>query len=368
MQLSGWILPNGNNGGIIMADNNKWADEQPPYSTVPQGTTLTNVTHGTGPNALVDVFDSHPNFAICQSVPPGEVPIDDELAIPLENCPRCPAVSGELFNNKIMNDAFQDALGKQLDTSNVDNLLTSFNMFYEIINTSSIYDDAPTNWQTDFAYNKLKELFGLCIQNERILKDNNEYIQRMFDITKRMIELAKQEDSDEREFYFSTDLAGLQRLLDLRLEALYTLERMAPCLEITSEQSNYLGSMIAVITAEQLLLNGAISVSEFDAYAGIADGNRTFKKYGNSQANIDSILPHSVLPVNLINSQSAIDQAGFLYQISSSSDSSSVNFHLKKLNPNNTLVWEQVYDGLNGGPDSAKSIVIDDNNFIGIGV
>ncbi len=112
-----------------------------------------------------------------------------------------------------------------------------------------------------------------------------------------------------------------------------------------------------------MLLNGSIGYLDFYNYAGITNSNRTFKKFGNSQANIDSIISLPSSPsVTMV--QTVSDDAGFSYQISTVTDNNSVNYHLTKFDTNSTIIWEQIYDGLNGGADSAKLIAIDDNNFI----
>ncbi|MBP6412716.1 MAG: T9SS type A sorting domain-containing protein [Bacteroidia bacterium] len=347
----------------LNANHNKWADEQAPLTTTPNGNTLTDLHHGMGPNTYIDVIDNFPDFATCENALEPSEPNEEERGIPLEYCPRCPHITSDNFSQRSMNDAFHDALSKQLDTSNLDNLLTSFNMFYDILMTSTTFEESRINWESDFAYNKLKELFGLCIQNGRIAKTNSAYSEKMLEAIQRMITLSKEKDEDIREFYFWTDYAGVQRLLNLRDDALYTLERTAPCLNLTKEQVDFLTYLISEITAEQMLLNGSIGYLDFYNYAGITNSNRTFKKFGNSQANIDSIisLPSST-SVTMV--QTVSDDAGFSYQISTVTVSSSVNYHLTKFDVNSGIVWEQIYDGLNGGVDSAKLMAIDDNNFI----
>ncbi|MBL0046481.1 MAG: T9SS type A sorting domain-containing protein [Bacteroidetes bacterium] len=140
---------------------------------------------------------------------------------------------------------------------------------------------------------------------------------------------------------------------------------MAPCLKLKEEQIKFLNNWISQIETEQLLKSGAISLFEFDDYIKIqSSGNREFKTIGNTQANIDTIIETFVSPVVPLIHQTVYDNLGNIYSVSSNMDSVSLNYHITKTDSTNSIIWEQIFDGKNGGADSSYAILMDDNSFL----
>lgn len=361
-----WSWINGER--ILPAHNNKWDNidpsVSPPYNTT-TGLSLTDLHKGGGGSGNVKVIDYTPNFNSCVNGPTSSETGDyGERGIPLSYCPRCPDINGDNFSYTPMREAIETSLEASVDTINPNSFYDAFNMFNEIMNTLSTYEEDRINWNSEFAYLKMKELFGTLVREDRIvpLDESNEYCIKLIEVEKRMIELSREKDDDFHEFYYTIDLATTLRLIGNYQSALDVLNALAPCLKLDDAQVKFLDNWLASIQAEQLLKTGLIGIFDFDNYAGMNTSNREFKKIGNTQANIDTVVHLSELPPMPINQQFALDNSNFKYSISSRFDSVSVNYHIKKSDWNNNLVWEQDFDGRNKGIDSIKAILIDDNN------
>ncbi|MBL0046789.1 MAG: T9SS type A sorting domain-containing protein [Bacteroidetes bacterium] len=366
-----WINPAGSSTRILPAHNNKWYDEPAPYITSPNhnntGIPLSVLHKGGGGSGFIDVIDDSPNYKACTTGPIISIPNSiNERSLPLGYCPKCPKISGEIFTDKSMPEALKLSLEEFSDTLNPDNLANSFKMFYEIANTSTTYEEERINWNSEFAYLKIKELFGSLVRENKIspLDANNDFCANLIALEQRMIELSKEKDDDLREFYYSIDLATTYRLVGDLNKAMEVLEKLAPCLRLEKEQVEFLNNWISEIQAEQLLFNGAIGIFDFDSYAGMQSSNRVFKKIGNTQANIDTVVLLTASPASPAMLQVVNDHIGNRYSISTQSDSGNVNYHLRKADANNHTIWEQDFDGRNKGVDSVKAILIDDNERV----
>ncbi|MBL0047041.1 MAG: T9SS type A sorting domain-containing protein [Bacteroidetes bacterium] len=353
---------------FIPAHNNKWVNEPIPSTkpNLPSNLTLISLL-GNPTTGRINIIDDSPNYIACADEP-GSVQIGyNERGLPINYCPKCPPIKSDYFWNTPMNDALRTALSTSIDESNSDNIFTSFKMFSDIFNTSTTYEESRINWDSEFAYLKMKELFGLMIKDDRIgtLDVKNEYCTKILEAESKLIINSREKDDDMNEFYYSIDLATTYRLLGNNEAALNVLNNIAPCLRLKEEQIKFLQNWITQIETEQLFKTGNIGIFEFDNYAGIQPtGNREFRTIGNTQANIDTIIYLSQEPLVPSNLQFVTDNAGNKYSISTVLDTVSYNYHLMKGDLINSVVWEQDFNGRNNGTDSVKAILIDDNNFI----
>ncbi|MBL0046480.1 MAG: hypothetical protein IPP32_00035 [Bacteroidetes bacterium] len=201
---------------FIPAHNNKWVDEPLPITKPNLPSNLTYIALlGNSLTGRINIIDDSPNFNVCAEGPSPDPINYYGLGLPINYCPKCPPVKSENFWNTPMNDALKSALTLSVDESNSDNFVNSFSMFYDIFNKSITYEESRINWETEFAYLKLKELFGVLIIEDKIAKvdESNEYCAKILKAESRLIELSREKDDDLKEFYYSIDLATTYRLI-----------------------------------------------------------------------------------------------------------------------------------------------------------
>jgi hypothetical protein len=347
----------------IYALNNQWYHNSP--TTQPDPSDYNLYTYNCIPNKNLHLDDPAPNKKInCPLTPVS--PSDPEVmreGSPLAYCEECPQVQSDYFHDTT---DFREAVIIALNiTSYADSIngddANAVELFCEIIRKASeYYDHEEVQWLANYSYYFLQQSFGSGISRGTIAASvNDPHFEKLSELQNFLIELAINYDEPIKQFMYRMDQALLYNLADDRLTALALLEESAACIELDEELQAWVNHWKAHINTVEIINNGEAHVMDYDNLylEGYNSGGRLYAGLGVAKR--DTVIQSSTA-FSITGSQTANDNSGNQYFISSVVKDSLTDFLIVKYDASTNILWSDTIGGWSKGADTARIVVVDD--------
>jgi hypothetical protein len=314
-------------------------------------------------NTQISIIDNNPAYYGDCIMSTGD-PDPDKLYSPLIFCTDCPNVDSEYLEPSLnFKDAVLFSLGKTTlaDSIEGDDVL-ALNIFFDIIRTGTEHwDNEEVQWLTNYSYYFIKQTLGNGISRGTIQESMEEtsFI-KMNEIINILIELAINYDLPIKQFMYRMDQALLYNLANDRLTALALLEESASCIEdLDTELLDWINQWKSHINAVENIVNGEYEVMDYDELyeEGYQSGGRLH--VGLGVAKRDTVI-NSPTAFSITGNQTANDNSGNQYFISSVVKDSLTDFLIVKYDASTNILWSDTIGGWSRGADTARIVFVDD--------